>query len=84
MAKVAIDHGSQLDLYEVLFFFLIVACSSYTSRFTNIVMLRDAGLKVEQSCYDQVLPTEDRIEGKDEFINESHSQYQYPVVHSLC
>ncbi|CAG8633278.1 4105_t:CDS:10, partial [Paraglomus occultum] len=37
MAKVAIDHGSQLDL--------------------------DAGLDLEQSCYAQVIPTEDRIEG---------------------
>ncbi|CAG8583199.1 1064_t:CDS:10 [Paraglomus brasilianum] len=44
MAKVAIDHGSQLDL--------------------------DAGLKVEQSCYDQVLPTEDRIEALKAFAEK--------------
>lgn len=50
MAKLAINHGSQMDLNN--------------------------GLAFEKTCYAQVIPTEDRLEGLNAFKEKRTPQYK--------
>ena len=63
MAKLAIDRGSQLDLYVQIWITINHFLRNLVTMFYNY--FRDSALEFEQACYAQIIPTEDRIEGNN-------------------
>lgn len=61
MAKLALDKGSQLDLYA------LVTHHSHNSS---------SGLAFEQACYAQIIPTQDRLEGLAAFKEKRKPVYK--------
>lgn len=71
MAKQSIDAGSQVSAFKMRAFFHIQNFSLSHKFKVDIA----SGLAYEELCYAQVIPTKDRIEGLNSFIEKRNANY---------